>query len=92
MELQQIAKEKGAVRYQVVQDALDLANPGSSIGLFNFDDGCECGTSVEPQARLTTMCFLPLSALAVIGLAGTVTSLMGVYSQWQAVNGTGAKK
>lgn len=29
---------------------------------------------------------------AVIGLAGTVTSLMGVYSQWQAVNGTGAKK
>ena len=34
---------------------------------------------------------LPL-APAVIGLAGTVTSLMGVYSQWQAVNGTGAKK
>ncbi|PWN25243.1 peroxisomal biogenesis factor 11 [Jaminaea rosea] len=67
VELQQIAKEKGAVRYQVVQDALDLANPGSSIGLFNFDDG-------------------------FIGLAGTVTSLMGVYSQWQAVNGTGAKK
>lgn len=27
-----------------------------------------------------------------IGLAGTVTSIMGTYSQWQAVNGTSASK
>lgn len=28
----------------------------------------------------------------IIGLAGTVTSLMGGYTQWQAVNGSGAAK
>lgn len=62
VEVQQIKKEQSAVRFQMIQDALDAMNPATAADITNFDDGA-------------------------IGLAGTVTSLMGAYTQWQAVNG-----
>ncbi|CAO1633925.1 unnamed protein product [Sympodiomycopsis kandeliae] len=61
VELQQIKKEQGAVRWQMVQDALDALNPATGADILSIDDG-------------------------VIGLAGTVTSIMGGYTQWTAVN------
>lgn len=61
VELQQISKEQAAVRWQMVQDALDALNPATGSEILNVDDG-------------------------VIGLAGTVTSIMGGYTQWNAVN------
>ncbi|CAO1620921.1 unnamed protein product [Parajaminaea phylloscopi] len=67
VELQQIKKEEGAVRWQLVQDALDWINPATTAEFTSFDDGA-------------------------IGLAGTVTSIMGAYSQWQSVNGASAAK
>ena len=34
-----LEKEAYAAKYQLLQDCLDICNPGTSIGLFSFDDG-----------------------------------------------------
>lgn len=41
VELQQIKKEEGAVRWQLVQDALDWINPATTAEFTSFDDGGE---------------------------------------------------
>lgn len=34
-----LAKDKYAAQYQLLQDVLDICNPGTSLGVFHFDDG-----------------------------------------------------
>ena len=34
-----LEKDLYSAQYQLLQDCLDICNPGTSIGLFSFDDG-----------------------------------------------------
>lgn len=34
-----LEKDLYAAQYQLLQDCLDVCNPGTSLGLFSFDDG-----------------------------------------------------
>ena len=34
-----LEKDLYAAQYQLLQDCLDICNPGTSLGVFNFDDG-----------------------------------------------------
>jgi hypothetical protein len=54
--------EQAAIRYQLVQDLLDILIPAGTLGYHHLDDG-------------------------VLGLIGTVTSLMGLRTQIQKVVG-----
>lgn len=41
VELQQIKKEASSVQWQMIQDALDVANPATGAEILNVDDGSE---------------------------------------------------
>ncbi|KAF9910831.1 Peroxisomal membrane protein PMP27 [Lobosporangium transversale] len=60
-DLKALTKEQQSVNKQLLQDALDMLIPASSLAYVNLDDG-------------------------VVGLIGTVTSIMGAQTQWTKVN------
>ncbi|GAA6042555.1 hypothetical protein JCM8097_004664 [Rhodosporidiobolus ruineniae] len=62
VELKTVRAQQSAVRFQLVQDALDILIPAGTLGYHHLDDG-------------------------VLGLVGTVTSIMGLRSQMQKVLG-----
>lgn len=39
VDLKKLEKDAYAVKYQMLQDSLDITIPGSGLGYFNFDDG-----------------------------------------------------
>jgi len=60
--LKAVLTQRAAVRYQLIQDLLDILIPAGTLGYHNLDDG-------------------------IIGIVGTITSLMGLRSQIQKVLG-----
>jgi hypothetical protein len=58
VEKKKVDKEMNAVKIQLVSDLCDITIPGSSLGIFDLDDG-------------------------IVGLAGTTSSLLGVWGQWK---------
>ncbi|KAF9361526.1 Peroxisomal membrane protein PMP27 [Mortierella sp. AD094] len=60
-EVKAIEREQHEVNKQLLQDALDMLIPSTSLGYVDLDDG-------------------------LVGLIGTVTSIMGAQAQWAKVN------